>query len=755
MAAHYHIFLTGLVQGVGFRPFVYQLACSHGIVGTVYNDCGGVVVDCCCSPEVVQLFTSDIRLKAPDAATIDSLMVVKAADGCSFVDFSVSPSRTLSGSSVYVSPDLALCSVCRAELVDPKNRRFSHPLINCTACGSRYSIITATPYDRVATSMAQFPLCKQCHNEYTAPDDRRFHAEPICCPKCGPRCVLKGKSVSSSELAACGSLLSSGLVGAIKGVGGFQICCDAADGSAVARIRSFKQRPTKPFAVMARSMADIHELCIVSPAEQALLVSAPGPIVLLRLQRPELVSAGVCGTYSHIGVMLPTTGLHHLLFSASGLPFLLMTSANPSGVPLITEVQRLKDDLATLFDFYIDHDRPILNRIDDSVAMVVDEEVCLVRRARGYVPRPLLVPLAVDKILALGGQQKNSFAIGRGEEAFLGPHIGTLGYLESNQFLKDAISTYRSILQLHFDTVVHDLHPAYETTKMAAEFHVQTIGVQHHHAHHASCMAEHGLQEPCLGLILDGSGYGDDGTIWGGEMLLADFGGYTRVGHFETVPLLGGEKAVQYPFRMALSYLAEFMDGEDLQRYFSGEATFGQVYALLLSGNSLLTSSCGRLFDAVAYLLGCGQEVTYEGEAAICLEHLAEKSQSGAVYSRVLDVEIGEVLPTISLVEAVYNDVQRGRSVVDASRIFFNTLITLLVNSVTQAGGDSGVEKILLSGGVFQNRILSTGCEVGLSKAGFQCFRQRKVPCNDGGLALGQLCIAAARLNTESQGSSS
>ncbi len=746
VASHYNIQITGIVQGVGFRPFVYRLACTREIYGTVGNNSAGVIIDCSCSPACLDGFVGDLRQKAPPAAAIASLLITPVSVPTNFSAFTITSSKKRKSSSVYVAPDLALCSNCQAELFAPADPRLHHPFINCTDCGSRYTIISDTPYDRSATSMATFGMCKSCEAEYLDPQNRRFHAEPVCCPQCGPKCSLFiGNDPRTPELSECGDLLQSGQVGAVKGCGGFQICCDARANTAIGHIRTFKQRPDKPFAIMACSLTEVKRLCYLSPSEESVLTSPARPIVLLRLKQPELVSPLICAGHSHIGVMLPTTGLHHLLFHYSALPFLLMTSANRSGEPLIIDRQNLIRDLEPLLDFYIDHNRQIINRLDDSVLMVTGTIPRFVRRARGYVPQPVTVPLDVSGILALGGQQKNCFALGRGREAFLGPHIGTLGYLKTNEFLHQAITTYQSLLQLPYSLVVHDLHPTYETTRVAATLKVEALAVQHHHAHHASCMAENGLNEPCLGIILDGSGYGDDGTIWGGEILLADFAGYQRLAHFDPVSMLGGEKAVQYPVRMALSYLASFVSAEALPAHFTDWREFNDMYSFWQNSSHLLTSSCGRLFDALAALLGCVQEVTFEGQGAIMVEWLAERSSCPDVYNEVLEVGVAQVIATRHLIQVAYVDIGRQVSPAEISRKFLNTLAALLLKSAELARQNYGVNRVVFSGGVFQNRILTEGCQRIFTGAGFECFLQRKVPCNDGGLALGQLCINAAR----------
>ncbi len=726
------------------------------MLGTVQNNSDGVVIHCSCPSGSLDLFVTDIKQKSPSVAHIESIAVQSAEDSPVYSDFSISSSKKHNSSSIYISPDLALCKACHAEMFDSENPRYHHPFINCTACGSRYSIISDTPYDRPVTSMAPFAMCKFCAKEYVNVRNRRFHAEPVCCPECGPQCVLTllTDESSSHDFAECGDFLRIGMIGAVQGIGGYQICCDATNNAGVKKVRDFKSRPDKPFAIMAKSLTDINKLCHVSPKEQTALGSSARPIVLLRLKTSKLISPQICRGNSHIGVMLPPSGVHQLVFHYSQLPFLLMTSANRANEPLITTAKSLRQNLSALLDFCIDHDRIIVNRLDDSVLMVQEEKERLVRRARGYVPQPIVVPILVNNILALGGQQKNTFAMGRRHEAFLSPHIGTLGYLETNQFLLDTIDAYRFLFQFDHTHIVHDLHPTYDTTRIAADSNLKTLAVQHHHAHHASCMAEHQLTEPCIGIILDGSGYGNDGTIWGGEILLADFSEYTRLFHFNTVLMPGGEQAVKKPFRMALAYLAKFLTEEELRQHYGSHNDFQMVYGLLEKGG-VVTSSCGRLFDTVAYLLGLIVEVTFEGQAAIMVEQWAEQSNADEIYEPVLVDEMVQTLPTINLIRDVWFDLQQGTAKADICRKFLNSLPPLLLKAAKQVRQETAVNKVVFSGGVFQNKILSADCTLQFTQAGFVCFSQEKVPCNDGGLSLGQLCVAGAILNKENSAPSS
>lgn len=746
MASHYQIRITGIIQGVGFRPFVWSLASQYNVKGTVYNNSGGVVIDCSCTADSLDRFVQALKTDAPPAAVISDVAVQVLRAPVSYSDFTISSSVKQQTHSIYISPDLVLCDVCHREMFDSAERRYLHPFINCTACGPRYSIIHDTPYDRPVTSMGSFALCKECADEYVDPTDRRFHAEPISCPQCGPNCTITSLPEGVlQQFSDCAPLFTSGKIACVKGVGGYQLCCDAENDVPVQRIRQFKNRPDKPFAVMARSLLEIEHLCHVSRYEKESLRAAAGPIVLLRLKQPHLVSSAISRGNTRIGVMLPTTPLHQLLFHHSGLDFLLMTSGNRAHEPLITCRRKMIEKLAPVVDFCIDHDRNIQNRIDDSVVHVQGTQERFIRRARGFAPTPIALNLAVHGILALGGQQKNTFALGRGSEAFVSQHIGTLGYLETNVFQQESIASYTGLFNLDYDYVIHDLHPGYVTTHTAAALGVEHLAVQHHHAHHVSCMAEHHLVDKCIGIILDGSGYGDDGTIWGGEILVADMQGYDRVCHFDRVAMVGGEQAVKQPFRMAMAYLHHFLEEEELRRLYGAREDFKLIYSMLKNDNHVATSSCGRLFDVVAFLLGLIDRASFEGQPAVLVEQCAEQSNSEEVYDRVLQGQVGRVLPTIALVQEVFRNQQQGGDPAEICRIFLNTLTRLLVKAVSKIQGETSLNTVVLSGGVFQNNILTEACLKQLSQAGLTCYAQAKVPCNDGGLSLGQLCIGAVQ----------
>ncbi|MDA3833556.1 MAG: carbamoyltransferase HypF [Spirochaetales bacterium] len=746
MASHYQICITGIIQGVGFRPFIWSLADKYGVTGIVYNNSDGVVIDCSCTAEQLGHVVHALEHDAPPAACIAGVTVQVLSTAVVYTDFTITPSLKHHSASIYISPDLVCCETCHKELFDPTNRRYLHPFINCTACGPRYSIINDTPYDRAVTSMASFGMCRHCAEEYQYTSERRFHAEPISCLECGPECTVSSLAGDVlCQLADCATLFRHGKVAGLKGVGGYQITCDAASDEAVQRIRQFKNRPDKPFAIMARSLSDIKALCHVNRQEQESLESSAAPIVLLRQLHPEHISKAISCGNNRIGVMLPTTPLHHLLFHYCQMPFMLMTSGNRSGEPLITSRQEMVENLAPVVDFCIDHDRAIHNRIDDSVVQVQGKQQRFIRRARGYAPKPIGVNVSVQGILALGGQQKNTFALGRAKEAFVSQHIGTLGYLETNTYLQESIASYQRLFELNVDYVVHDLHPGYVTTQLAPSFGVKTLAVQHHHAHHVSCMVEHQLSDTCMGIILDGSGYGDDGTVWGGEILVADMQTYYRVCHFEPVAMIGGEQAIKQPFRMAMAYLYHFLSEDALRGLYGQRDDFTRVYTLLQNEQGVMTSSCGRLFDVVSFLLGLIDRASFEGQPAILVEQCAEQSNSQDVYDVVLEDASGPVLPTISLVQNVFCDQQQGRDPAEICRVFLNTLSRLLVKAAENVRGETSLNTVVLSGGVFQNTILTTDCLTQLSQSGFECYAQAKVPCNDGGLSLGQLGIGAVQ----------
>ncbi|WP_328334499.1 carbamoyltransferase HypF [Kribbella sp. NBC_00382] len=739
------ITVSGVVQGVGFRPFVYALARELGLSGQVCNDAAGVIAEVEGSSGAVAVFGVRVRTDAPPLAVVESVEreELPARGGTAFVirDSTAGAGRTL------VSPDVATCNDCLAEFADPADRRYRHPFITCTNCGPRFTIITGLPYDRPATTMAGFPLCAECSAEYSDPGDRRFHAQPIACPSCGPRLTFTqpGAVTSYGEdaLAAAHQLLVSGAILAVKGLGGFHLVCDASDHDAVATLRKRKDRGDKPFAVMAADLATARCIAQVSDGEEALLTGHQRPIVLLRRTASAAVCSAVAPGNPDLGVMLPYTPLHRLLFDQPGPSVLVMTSGNVSGEPIVVDDSEALVRLAPLADAWLGHDRGIHVPCDDSVVRVVDGDELPVRRSRGYAPYPINLATPVRPALAVGGDLKNTFCLGEGRYAWLSAHVGDMDDLATLDAFAKAEEHLELLTGVRPEVLVVDKHPSYRSRQWA-QLHAAgrpVIGVQHHHAHLASVLAEHSYDgPPVIGFAFDGTGYGDDGAVWGGEVLLADYNGFDRYTHLAYVPLPGGDAGVQNPCRMALAHL--FAAGIPWDpRLPAVQTCSGEELALLeaqLDRNLACapTSSMGRLFDAIASLAGVCHRAGYEAQAAIELEGVA--AGAGVGYRFEFEAP-GELLG------AVVRDVLDGVEAGVISLRFHLGLAELMVRTAERIRADRGINTVALSGGVFVNKLLLEASCRGLAAAGFVVLRHRRVPPTDAGIALGQLAVAARR----------
>jgi hydrogenase maturation protein HypF len=643
-------------------------------------------------------------------------------------------------------------------LFDPADRRYHYPFLNCTNCGPRLTIVAGAPYDRERTTMARFPMCGACRAEYEDPSDRRFHAQPTACPACGPRLQAldaNGRRIETADsLALFAAEVLAGKIGALKGLGGYHLVCDARNVSAVAELRRRKYRDEKPFAIMVAELAAAGALCEVHPGEKELLTSARRPIVLLRKRPSSAVAEEVAPRNPCLGVMLPYTPLHHLLTrAASGIP-LVMTSGNRSDEPIAYQ-----DDaptrLAGIADLFLTHDRPNHVRCDDSVTRVVDGVELPVRRSRGYAPRPIELPFQCARpLLAVGGQLKVTFALGRGRQAFLSHHMGDLDHYDAYRAFEKDVALYEQLFAVAPETLVHDLHPNYVTSRYArgraARVENQLVSVQHHHAHVASCMAEHGLTEPVLGVAFDGTGYGTDGTVWGGEFLVGDYRHVRPAAHLRYVGMPGGERAIHEPWRMAVAHLAdagkEFVPWKERFLPFEMHTVQRMIERRF---NTPLTSSAGRLFDAVAALAGVRDRVSYEGQAAVELEwRAAEATPDGAYPFELTSTAEGEplVIDTRPLIRAVADDAAKGTDAARIARRFHSTMVELIAAVCGRLRRDTGIDAAVLSGGVFLNALLTTESSARLAAGGFRVYRHQLVPPNDGGLSLGQLAVAAARL---------
>ncbi|MFJ8160421.1 carbamoyltransferase HypF [Streptomyces sp. NPDC096136] len=759
--------VRGVVQGVGFRPYVYTRATTLGLAGHVTNTPDGVVAEVEGSPSAVAAFCERLAADAPPLAVVDTVdhRPVPLAGGAGFT---IIASRTGGPPRTLVSPDTATCADCLAELADPADRRHRHPFITCTHCGPRFTIVTGLPYDRAHTTMARFPMCPDCAREYADPADRRFHAQPVACPACGPRLsLLTGRpprrAAAADPVAEARRLLADGAVLAVKGLGGYHLACDAGNPGAVAALRRRKDRGDKPFALMARDLPDVERLAELGPEERQLLTGAVRPIVLLRRRAcaPGPADAVAPGS-PDLGVMLPYTPVHHLLLGLPGDPpgprLLVMTSGNLSGEPIVTDDAEALERLAGLADAWLTHDRPIHVPCDDSVVRVCDGEPLVLRRSRGYAPLPLPLPLPVPPTLAAGGDLKNAFCLGEGRRAWLSAHIGDMDDLATQDAFAHAQRQLSALTGVAPARIAADRHPGYRSTRWARD-HAEgrpLVPVQHHHAHIASALAEHGHGggRRVIGVAFDGTGYGDDGAVWGGEILLADYAGYTRFAHLAYVPLPGGDASVRRPYRMALSHLraAGLGRAPDLPCVAACPPDELRVLETQLERglNCVPTSSMGRLFDAVSSLAGVCQYSGYEAQAAVELEAAAlQAPPGGRAYAFGLRLPApGAARPVVAdpapVLAAAVADVRAGAGRPLVASRFHAAVAVLVADLCVLARAAHGLDTVALTGGVFCNTLLSSACARTLRARGFTVLRQHRVPPNDGGLALGQLMVAAA-----------
>ncbi len=776
------LLVEGVVQGVGFRPFVWRLATELGLAGRVRNAAGRVEIEAAGPAAALDAFALRLRSDAPPRARVERVTSTPR-DEVAAVDlpspFVIDDSVSAAAADRLFPPDIATCDDCLAELADPADRRYRYPFTNCTNCGPRATIIEELPYDRAQTTMRPFPLCPACDAEYRDPANRRFHAEPVACPACGPRLSWRTTgapaptATSEDALAAAVRALLDGQVVAVKGLGGYHLACDATDEDAVMRLRDRKRRWAKPFAVMVRDLAAAHALCRVGVLERRLLEGPARPIVLLAARRdgePALARSVATGN-RRLGVFLPYTPLHHLLLEAVGRP-LVLTSGNLTDEPLATDDEDALARLAGLADGFLAHDREIRARYDDSVTRVVARRESVVRRARGYAPEALPLPVATPlPFVAVGAELKHTFTLARGGRAHVAPHNGDLEDLATHRAFTDGLAHLSRLLALEPEVAVHDLHPEYLSTKYAMAHFPATrrVAVQHHHAHVASCAAEHGITDPFLGVAYDGLGMGDDGTFWGGEILLADLRGYRRLARFGRAPMPGGALAVRKPYRMALGYL---LGAEGIRGGTAGMAgitgtrgidAIGDIAPAFLARldprevalvrtqverglNAPVASSAGRLFDAAAALIGIRDVAEFEAQAAIDLELAAGDTRTEALawhLDRVDGLLVYDPRPTLA---AILQGVAHGRTAGSLAAGFQTAITDVTATMLHDARERTGVRTVCLSGGVFQNRRLASDLLRRLAGDGFEVFINRQVPVNDGGVSYGQAAVAAARL---------
>jgi hydrogenase maturation protein HypF len=750
--------VDGVVQGVGFRPFVFNLAESLGLAGHVANDSEGVILEIEGDPDGLATFRRRLEAEAPPLARIESV-VSEPVPAVGAEGFAILPSRDSPGTSTCVPADSALCADCRREILDPGDRRHRYAFTNCTNCGPRWTIIGRIPYDRPFTSMAPFAMCPDCAREYHDPRDRRFHAQPNACPACGPRLRLEGGDVdpAADPLREAARLLAAGRILAVKGLGGFHLAARADDQAAVLRLRARKGREAKPLALMVADLDAARELAHAGEEEAALLASPRAPIVLLERRPGAALAPAVAPGHRRLGVMLAYTPLHLLLLAEVrdlGVGALVMTSGNAGDEPICLGDDEARARLADIADAWLLHDRAILRRADDSVVEVVGRGALLHRRSRGYAPLPVLLAGRGAPVLAVGPELKNTVCLLKENRAFLSPHVGDLQNLAAYGFFQESLRTLQELLECEPETIAHDLHPGYLSTRwareQAREAGKRLVGVQHHHAHLAAVLAEHGHREPALGLILDGTGYGTDGTIWGGEILAGNAAACTRVGHLSCVPLPGGDAAIRHPRRIALSHLHAAYGDELPDLPFLADQETALVMRMVDGGvNSPLTSSCGRLFDAVAALTGGWREVRYEAQAAIELTALTTAAAVEAARSYAWEIdEAGEglLLPCGPIIRGVVADVQAGAGAAEISARFHRTLLDLLAEAARRAARLTGLRTVALGGGSFQNRVLAGLLPPRLEAAGLRPLLPRVLPPNDGAVSLGQAAVARAGL---------
>jgi hydrogenase maturation protein HypF len=755
------ISVRGVVQGVGFRPFVYQLAVRHNLRGWVCNTSEDVKIEVEGEGGDIESFLNGLSNEAPPLAHIEDITAT-AGIPAGYEKFEIRQSVAEAGKYQLVSPDIATCADCLREIFDPADRRYRYPFTNCTNCGPRFTIIADIPYDRPNTTMKHFHMCPACQREYDDPLNRRFHAQPNACPVCGPQLEFidaKGNKVQCDDIIAkTGELLREGKIVAVKGLGGFLLACDATGEQVVNRLRQRKNRPAKPLAVMVADLEEAKKHCEINNAEAGLLTSPGSPIVLMKWKKESKITTAVAPGLRYLGVMLPYTPLHYLLLRETGLP-LVMTSGNLSEEPIARDNEEALRRLSNIADYFLRHNRDIYARYDDSVMIVEKEQPQFVRRARGYAPYPIHLPYRSRQILACGAEEKNTFCLTRDNYAFVSQHIGDMENLETLEHFTRSIELYQQLFRIKPEIIAADLHPEYLPTKYAKELaardNMKHITVQHHHAHVVSCMADNRIDEPVIGVSFDGTGYGTDGHIWGGEFLVADYKSYTRMAHLEYLPLPGSTMAIKNPYRTAIGYLMALgiESNKNLLPFKQANDVELDIIKRQIEKNinTPLTSSMGRLFDAVAALIGVRSVIQYEAQAAIDLEtranEAADEDQSYP-YS-VIEQDNISIIKVHDLLAAIISDWQvKTPKAVIAAR-FHNTVARIILELCQAISKKTGITGVALSGGGFQNRMLTKKARELVESAGLRVYTHHQVPCNDGGVSLGQAVIA--NFNEESK----
>jgi len=736
--------VSGIVQGVGFRPFVYRLAQELGLTGFVRNTTSGVDIEIEGTQTDIDRFLHFLQVRKPIAAVIDRLDVTPMILHHTR-RFEIRKSTRREGYT-RIAPDIATCEDCYRELYDPKDRRHKYPFINCTNCGPRYSIIQETPYDRSQTSMRSFVMCDECTAEFADVSDRRFHAQPDCCVICGPWFVLHdlryGTVERENAIEKAADLIRKGNIVAIKGIGGFHIACDAMNTRAVQRLRKKKKRPAKPFAIMCDLM-HARKIVHISKHEEKCLRSAIAPIVVMRKKQRDIISDRVAPNNPYIGIMMPYAPVHYVLLET--IPYYVMTSGNVQDEPIVKDEDDVKLKLGSIVTHALTHNRKIENRCDDSVGFVYPSRgFSIIRRSRGYTPNPVELPDSVPPMLALGPYLKNTFTLARGYDAYVSPHIGDLDNMETLAFFQEMIERYQEWFRIEPEFLVHDLHPEYLSTRIAQEYKKPRIAVQHHIAHIVSCLGEHRVKSKAIGIAYDGTGYGLDGRIWGGEFFIGDLGHQERVAHLEYLPLPGGESSIRRPYRIAIAYAAVLCK----KTFRPKNVPMTEVRRILNILNdqqfSIETSSMGRLFDCIAGMIGIVREITYEAEGAINLEHIAGSTVS-SYYPYTLFDEEPLRIGVAPIIHGVMRDLLKGVRPSTISAKFHATIVHFSLAVVDKMSTIHGIRNVCLSGGVFQNRLLLSKMVAVLEKAGYKVFVHKRLPTNDGCISYGQVIYADKR----------
>ena len=747
----------GVVQGVGFRPFIYRIANNNGLTGRVRNTSGSVEINIEGEEEVIHTFLNQLKTEAPPICHIEDLRITQQPVA-GYEGFKIEKSQAQEGRYQLISPDIATCPACLTEIMNPDDRRYRYPFTNCTNCGPRFTIIKEIPYDRPRTTMAGFRMCPQCQQEYDDPTNRRFHAQPNACPVCGPHLELadrKGGITAEHDnaMTLASKLLLEGNILAIKCLGGFLLACDATSDEAVALLRKRKQRPAKPLAVMFTSLEEARKHCHISDEEAELLLAPQSPIVLVKWLENSNLSKLVAPGLRYQGIMLPYTPLHHILLKETAIP-LVMTSGNLSEEPIAKDNDEALHRLGNIADYFLLHNRDIYARYDDSVVMVMNKPQ-IIRRARGYSPSPVHLPYKSRRILACGGELKNTFCLAQDEYAFISQHIADMENMETLEHFGNTIELYKKLFSIEPEIIAHDLHPDYLSTNYAREMananpKVAIYSIQHHHAHIVSCMVENGVDEPVIGVAFDGTGYGSDGYIWGGEFLVADYKGFERLGHLEYMPLPGGDAAIRKPYRTAASYIYSLLGKESLESLPFIQGIDEEELVILEQQidkgiNAPLTSSCGRLFDVVSALIGIRSEIDYEAQAAIELEMAAMDAEQSCVNSYPFTVVKENGIYTICFGEtlsAIISDLKNHVSKSEIAYRFHLTVAQMITDVCCRISKRTGISRVALSGGVFQNRLLLKLTLDMLGRSKFDVLTHSQVPTNDGCISLGQAVIA-------------